>query len=252
MSDVTLVAALARAQAKFTTVAKSHTAEVPTKTGGKYSYTYANLADTLEAVLPILAAEGIALLQPILMTEFGPVLSTQVRKGSEIIESVFPLRVDGLQPQAVGSLITYSRRYCLTSLLAIATDDDDGQAAQDAPVRYATEPAYKGRERSYTSERGGDTHAPVADGGKPASEAQVRFLEDLATQQGWSDAERDLVFKKLAGIISDPITKATASALIPELKRIAKRELVVEWDNDGKPRIVTAAEAAIADGEEPF
>ena len=54
--DGSLVAALARAQAKFTTVAKSHTAEVPTKTGGKYSYTYANRKLTRSTIAPEIKA----------------------------------------------------------------------------------------------------------------------------------------------------------------------------------------------------
>ncbi len=255
MADDTLVAALARAQAKFTTVAKSHTAEVPTKTGGKYSYTYANLADTLEAVLPILAAEGIALLQPILMTEFGPVLSTQVRKGSDMIESVFPLRVEGLQPQAVGSLITYSRRYCLTSLLAIATDDDDGQAAQDAPVRYASEPSYKPRERSYPSERPvGSGQAPGTPG-RPSSDAQRNAIEKLGNKlikkYGWSPVELSWVMSSSVGKEApDVMTVSEASKLMDDLIAIDKGEQHATFTDDGA--LIGNPASLAADGTEPF
>lgn len=249
MSDDSLVAALARAQAKFTTVAKSHEAEVPTKAGGKFTYTYANLADTISAVLPILAAEGIALLQPILMTEHGPVLSTQVRKGSEMIESVFPLRVEGLQPQAVGSLITYSRRYCLTSLLAIATDDDDGQAAQDAPVRYASEPSYKPRERSYVAERGEPTLTPSAGPGMPSTEKQQGAIVAKLKACGASKRDEQVaLLKHLTGYESvKALTKQQASevfdALLPYEE--GKEWGMFVWDNAGAVSIVNV-------GEEPF
>ena len=247
MSDDSLVAALARAQAKFTTVAKSHEAEVPTKAGGKFTYTYANLADTISAVLPILAAEGIALLQPILMTEFGPVLSTQVRKGSDMIESVFPLRVEGLQPQAVGSLITYSRRYCLTSLLAIATDDDDGQAAQDAPVRYPSEPSYTPRERTYTSERGDDRPQPA--GSLPATDKQQgAIVAKLKTCGASKRDEQVALLKHLTGFESvKALTKQQASevfdALLPYEE--GKEWGMFVYSNAGAVSVVNV-------GEEPF
>ena len=44
-----LAAALAAFQAEAPTVSKGKTAKVPTKAGGSYSYTYANLADVVEA-----------------------------------------------------------------------------------------------------------------------------------------------------------------------------------------------------------
>lgn len=243
-----LITALAKAQAEFLPIAKSHKADA-----GKYTYTYANLADTLAAVVPALNKHGIVLLQPMQWTASGVELQTVLLGHGERLSACLPLYLDGLPAQEAGKLISYMRRYLVTSFLGLAADDDD--AAANTPVKYradGAEAAYKPRERSYPSERGETPGKPVEDGSKPASDAQVRFLNDLSHAQGWSDAERDLVFKKLAGIISDPITKATASALIPELKRIAKKELVVEWDENGKPRIVTAVEAAISDGEEPF
>jgi hypothetical protein len=40
-----------------------------------------------------------------------------------------------LQPQPLGSAITYFRRYTLSSLLALEIDDDDAQSAKPAPVK---------------------------------------------------------------------------------------------------------------------
>lgn len=138
MSD-DLIAALAKAQAGFPAIVKSHTAKVPTKSGAEYSYTYANLAETLAAVIPTLTANGIVLLQPIITTADGLELQTVLCGHGDRITSSMPLRIDGMQPQAIGSLISYYRRYMLTSLLALAADDDDGAAAQNTPVR--TKPA---------------------------------------------------------------------------------------------------------------
>lgn len=46
-------------------------------------------------------------------------------------------------PQAVGSTITYLRRYSLTSVLGIATEDDDGAAASGTVEKSLAKPAGK-------------------------------------------------------------------------------------------------------------
>ena len=45
----------------------------------------------------------------------------------------------GLNPQQVGSAVTYFRRYCLSSLLCLQSLDDDANMASVAPK--ATKPA---------------------------------------------------------------------------------------------------------------
>lgn len=125
MSDDSLVAALARAQAKMPPVHK-------TKTNPHFRSTYADLADVLAAVRPTLAAEGIALVQPIRVTEHGAELVTALLKGDERIESALPLPLDS-KPQDMGSRLTYLRRFMLAALVGVAAeDDDDGNAAQAA------------------------------------------------------------------------------------------------------------------------
>lgn len=247
MSDE-LVAALARAQKNFQPIVKSHTADA-----GKYTYTYANLADTLAAVVPALNEEGIVLLQPMQWTESGVELQTVLLGHGGRLTSSLPLSLDNLPAQEAGKLISYMRRYLATSFLGLAADDDD--AAANTTVKYrsdGSQSAPRGTQRPTAREMDARPGKPLEDGSKPCSDAQRNFIADLADKQGWSPDERTLVFKKIAGIVADPMTSATAKALIPELKRIAKRELVVEWDAEGNPQVVTAVEAAIADGEEPF
>jgi len=244
MSDDTLVAALARAQANFAKIGKG-------QENKHFSSKYADIADVLAVVRPVLAAEGIAITQSVRITadpngEKSAELVTALLKGTERLESEFPMPTS-MKPQDTLGWLTYMRRGMLCALVGVAPEgeDDDGNTANAATHRY------KPRERATAQEMDARPSRPVEDGGKPASDAQVRFLEDLSTQQGWSVEERALVFKKLAGIISDPITKATASALIPELKRIAKKELVVVWNDDGDPVIDTPENHAAA-GTEAF
>lgn len=126
-----LVAALARCQAKFPPIVKSHTN--PAFKGSQY----ADIADVLAAVRPVLSAEGIAFTQSTVLGEDGAVaLCTALMLGDEREESIFPLHIASLTPQGIGSLMTYIRRYQACSILGVhpVGDDDDGNAAQTAPA----------------------------------------------------------------------------------------------------------------------
>lgn len=49
-----------------------------------------------------------------------------------------PLSIAGMAPQAAGSAITYYRRYSLTAILGLATDDDDDGAGGDKRLNGKT------------------------------------------------------------------------------------------------------------------
>jgi hypothetical protein len=125
--------ALASAQLEFGTIEKDLTAHVDSKrTGVKYSYDYADLAEVLTAVRPALAKHGIATLQPAMVSQRSVTITTLLgHKSGEFIRNDFTLPIDSTDPQAVGSGITYARRYALQSLLGVAPEspDDDGRAA---------------------------------------------------------------------------------------------------------------------------
>lgn len=130
-----LTKALAESQAEFAKITKSKTAEVTMKTGGKYSYSYADLADVIDAVRPVLAKHQIATMQAIdLDSDTGNlVLITRLGHASgQWIEAHYPLP-SGASAQEMGSAVTYARRYSLSALTAIvAEDDDDGRQAPKA------------------------------------------------------------------------------------------------------------------------
>ena len=97
-----------------------------------FKNTYASLTQILSEVKPVLSEFGIVLTQPILNGNVCTILSY----GIELIESSIPLPV-GLQPQPLGSAITYFRRYTLSSLLALEIDDDDAIMATKQPTKEA-------------------------------------------------------------------------------------------------------------------
>jgi hypothetical protein len=96
---------------------------------------YADLNQCLDAVVDALAKHGITLTQPI---SDGYVF-TVIQKGDEKL--VASLKLPDIQdPQKIGSAITYYRRYTLTSLLALAAEDDDGNTASQAPKKVQLQP----------------------------------------------------------------------------------------------------------------
>lgn len=110
-----------------------------------YKNSYATLDNILETVRPVLAKHGLAVVQgasvPTTDVE-GRVVAVAVESvlvhasGEWIAESVV-MPLDKLNPQGAGSAVTYGRRYSLSALLALATDEDDDGHAAVRPVTRA-------------------------------------------------------------------------------------------------------------------
>jgi hypothetical protein len=98
-----------------------------------FKNTYADLNALIEAVEPILLDKGLILLQPIKDGKVFTIITSIIDSAS--IESYIDL-TPGLTAQALGSQITYFRRYTLSSLLTLQAIDDDGQQASQ-PVKVA-------------------------------------------------------------------------------------------------------------------
>ena len=109
---------------------------------GSFSYKYAGLNDVNEALLPALAAVGLAFtaLPTIDGDRFVLGYSLLHTSGQERA-GVYPLPDPArATPQQIGSAITYARRYCILAVTGLAPDpDDDGQAANHAPASQPME-----------------------------------------------------------------------------------------------------------------
>ena len=130
-----LAKALAAAQADFPAVEKGRKAEVRMKAGGSYSYTYADLADIMADVRPVLAKHGLAVAQPVSTRNGAAIVTTLLMhtSGEFLGEECELPAVDPGDARSMGSAVTYSRRYGYTGMLGIAPDDgedDDGEAAR--------------------------------------------------------------------------------------------------------------------------
>lgn len=104
---------------------------------------YATLEEITKHIRPILAKYNLALLcEAVYDNDSAGVKCKIIHADGEILETEpFLLPVDRKNAQAVGSAITYARRYMICALLNIAGDkDDDGnKAAETPPVQKVTE-----------------------------------------------------------------------------------------------------------------
>ena len=97
-----------------------------------YNYKYFDINQLLEKLLPCLENEGLTLIQPLTHVEGRPALKTLIWDSKDMLEYVVPLP-DLPDPQKMGSVITYYRRYALVSLLGLQAEDDDGASVTKAP-----------------------------------------------------------------------------------------------------------------------
>jgi hypothetical protein len=107
---------------------------------------YADLSVVVEAVVPALNAAGVSVLQfPAFNGELVSVATTLLHESGSSVTATLHLRPSKLDPQGVGSAITYARRYALMAMTGAAPEDDDGAAASGprdaAPARPVQPPA---------------------------------------------------------------------------------------------------------------
>lgn len=124
-----IAAALAKAQGAMKNAALN-------KVNPHFKSKFADLASVRDAVLPALAANGIAVVQTFDASAEGHhfVLTRLVHVSGQWIESECPIP-NGGDMQKMGSAITYARRYSLSAICGIAADeDDDANAVSQQPA----------------------------------------------------------------------------------------------------------------------
>lgn len=187
MSDAIneLAAALVKAQSELTVAVKdSNNPHLKSR--------YADLGSVWAAARGPLAANGLAVVQVGGVDGTGkPVLRTiLVHKSGQWIAGDLPLEVRENKGtsimQALGSAVTYARRYGLQAAVGIVADDDDGNAAGGAAPSQA--PA-----KAASSNDNGNGHAngsPNGKGSEPQqpliTKKQVEELAAICKQKGKS------------------------------------------------------------------
>lgn len=192
-SIAALAKALAAAQAELEPAAKN--AENP-----HLRNRYADIAAVFEAIRKILPKHGLAVSQMILPTEGkAHVRTLLMHESGEWIAGeclLPPDRAGG--PQGMGSAITYARRYSLSALLGVVSEeDDDGEQAQHSPSKIR-------QETSRTSSQFLGTHGDTANAGM--TKAQSTALMAYLTKQHGQNREAYLA--ELSDFFGRPITSS--------------------------------------------
>jgi hypothetical protein len=151
--DISQIAvALAKVQGLLGPIYKGETAKV-----GSYSYKYASLTEIWEQIRSILSKNELSVVQSFVQDPSGSntFLETMLLHASgQWIKSRLPLgRHDKIQ--VLGSEITYLRRYGLSPLLGIVTDEDEdgcmANSEEKEPKKKKEEPVSAVKHRLYNN-----------------------------------------------------------------------------------------------------
>lgn len=166
-----LAAALAKAQAEMKGALKD-------STNPHFNSRYAGLDSTWEACRPALTAHGLSVVQAPSASGSSVGLTTLLLHTSgQWIRSTLDMTARDASPQAIGSCITYARRYGLSAMAGIAPEDDDGNAAQGAGA-----PAPRGR--GGRQELTNDQRREVADKAPYAEREKAKAPTVVDTETG--------------------------------------------------------------------
>jgi len=229
-----IATAVCKAQADFKTVKR--TKEV---SYGQTHYKYAALEDILDMLRQPLAKNDIALLQFQTVNRQAGNLTVTTKvihgeSGEWIADSTTLPLSQSLTPQTVGAVITYGRRYSLSSLMGIATEDDtdakDGDVdtpGEKPDAKKQVKPAAKKETKSKSQSKKDDGLAIMA-------EKRKKELFELM------DANTEYVDSK---IIAE--TKEKCEARIQKDHRSA-----IEWIETVMERLLNNVAKQKADGEQ--
>ena len=106
-----------------------------------FKNTYFDINSLVEALKPHLDELHLVILQPLSMVGEKQILETIVLdtdSGEQV--SSHALLPEGVEPQKMGSAITYYRRYSLQSLLFLEAEDDDANSSSPKNNGYAPRP----------------------------------------------------------------------------------------------------------------
>lgn len=118
-----LAAALCKFQSEMPPVNLDREVEVKLKTGGAYKFKYATFENIVSTARPILTKHGLSYTQ---IVETDSSVTTMVLHTSgQYISGNLSINATEKTAQAIGSAITYNKRYSLSSMLGIVVDDDD-------------------------------------------------------------------------------------------------------------------------------
>lgn len=165
-----LAGALAEAQAELSPAVKN--AQNP-----HLKNRYADIAAVYEAIRETLPKHGLAVSQMVLPHDSkARVRTLLMHKSGQWIASECLMPIDGRGgPQGMGSAITYARRYSLSAIVGVVSeDDDDAEAAQGFQ---------QGRQRQQYQQRQQQTQQPRTQQAQQPRQAQAENSNTMTSAQ---------------------------------------------------------------------
>ncbi len=160
---------------------------------------YADLASIWAACRKPLSDNGLSVVQTIEVKEGKRILeSILFHSSGQWISSSLDLLAKEETEQALGSAITYTRRYALSALVGISPDDDDAEAAMARPFGNQL-PASARSEKPQ----------PVASEATPAS--------DSPQSAKLPASQKEVFFKLMALVKSEAMTQVDAAKVVVDL-----------------------------------
>lgn len=102
---------------------------------------YADINSFIKVIKPLLSDNGLVLLQPLSVVENRPTLFTLIidaETGEKIEHQTY--LPENSDPQKMGAIITYFRRYAIQSMLCLEAEDDDGNSASSKSQTVTNSP----------------------------------------------------------------------------------------------------------------
>lgn len=191
-----IAAALAKAQGKIENAKKGNL-------NPHFKSRYADLAAVWDACREPMTSEGLSVIQLPCEAPAGYVgLVTTIlhSSGETLSEKFFMPLAKPNDPQAVGSALTYAKRYALLGAAGIAPEDDDGNAATARPS-------------ASTAPKNTDWNKVIADAladlEKTKDEASARTLYAQVRGSQIDEPHKTLLLSQMADVIRARIAKAT-------------------------------------------
>ena len=211
-----LVKALAAARAEFQSIVKNKSAKIPMKSGGIFSFNYADLPAIIDATYPALSRHGLVVTQWIGIENGQKVLNTQIfhEAGGCLPASQYPLSRSG-DMKEVGGELTYLRRYCYAAALNIASDDDNDIQGMKEPNPAKPKATPAPRQSRTLAEQVKELVAHAQANGLQV--AQVKSLCELnslpSTAAGYTDPAQ---VTTLAAVIEDAIAMGAENSQLDD------------------------------------
>ena len=223
-----LAKALAAAQGEMTAASKD-------ATNPHFKSRYATLASVWDAIRGPLSRNGLSVSQVLETPDASPGLVAMrtilLHTSGQWIASRYVMPIaDKLTPQAVGSAITYARRYALSAIVGIAPDDDDdGNAASVAPAKQ-TQPS----------------PAPKPEPPKPAGQMHADLLAVLK-EFNWPDTHKSEFANKLLSHYGTTLAECNKSTETSRNAAVAINLQVGKWQETSNETRAEALQTLFAD-----